>query len=200
MKSKRSSLIAFLTQKGGVATYSDLMEAGFHKRTLRSFLHSGKIQKIDRALYKLSDGPASSNPDLVTVSIKAPQAVICLVSALAFHEATDEIPRHVHLAIPRGKHASRIKYPPVHFYRFAPEVWKMGVEEHKIEGHSIRVYNLAKTVADCFKFRNKIGIDLARAALKVAITEKQVSPKEIMRYAKLCRVTKFIKPLLETML
>jgi len=141
-----------------------------------------------------------SNPDLVAISIKIPKGTVCLLSALAFHEATNEIPKYVDVAIPRGTHENRVNYPPVRFYRFAPDAWKAGVEKHEIDGHVVKIYNLAKTVADCFKFRNRIGINIAREALKIAITEKHVKPKEIMEFAKICRVDKIIKPILETMI
>jgi len=93
-----------------------------------------------------------------------------------------------------------MKYPPVRFYRFASNAWKAGIEEHEIEDHKIKVYNLAKTIADCFKFRNRIGADVARDALKVAVTEKGIKPKEIIQYAKICRVDSIVKPILEAMI
>ena len=142
----------------------------------------------------------SFHPDLVIVSLQVTRGVICLLSALSFHEAIKEIPKCVDIAIPRGSHANKINYPPVRFYRFDIKVWKTGIEEHEIDDHKIRVYCLAKTIADCFKFRNKIGANVAREALKIAITEKGVLPKEIMRYAKICRVDRIIKPILEAML
>ena len=200
MNSKATKLIDFLKKRGGLASYAEIVDAGFHKAALKDILGSGQIQKIDRGLYRLSDGSLLSNPDVVAVSIKAPKGVLCLLSALAFHEATNEIPRWVNIAIPRRAHPNKIKYPPVRFYRFTPKAWKSGIEEHEIEGRKIKVYSLAKTLADCFKFRNKIGIDVAREALKVAITEKGVTPKEIMHYAKICRVDNIIKPILEAML
>ncbi|GAH57943.1 unnamed protein product, partial [marine sediment metagenome] len=134
------------------------------------------------------------------VSIKVSKGVVCLLSALAFHEATSEIPRYVNIAIPRGTYANKINYPPVKFYRFASKAWEAGIEKHEIEEYQVKVYSLAKTIADCFKFRNKIGMDVAREALKIAITEKAVQPKEIMQYAEICRVDNIIKPILEAML
>ena len=104
------------------------------------------------------------------------------------------------IAIALGAHANKIKYPPVKFYRFASKAWEAGIEEHKVEGYKIRVYSLAKTIADCFKFRNKIGVDVARDALKVAVKEKGIKPTEIIQYAKVCRVDKILKPILEAML
>jgi predicted transcriptional regulator of viral defense system len=200
MSKKEAGLLEFLKKRGGLASYSELSKAGFNKAVLRAGLESNRISRIDRGLYRLSEGGSVSHPDLVAVSIKIPRGVICLLSSLAFFEATNEIPKYVDVAIPRGTHANRINYPPVKFYRFDPKVWEAGIENREIDGRKIKVYNLAKTVADCFKFRNKIGIDIARKALKVAVVEKNIKPGEIMRYAKICRVDSLIKPLLETML
>ena len=200
MVSIDSKLINFLKKKGGLASYAEIIDAGFHKAILKAVLNSGQIQKIDRGLYRLSDGSTLSSPDLVAVSIKIPKGIVCLLSALAFHEATNEIPHYVDIAIPRGAHANKMKYPPVRFYRFASDTWKAGIEEHEIEDYKIKVYNLAKTIADCFKFRNRIGADVARDALKVAVTEKGIKPKEIIQYAKICRVDSIVTPILEAMI
>ena len=200
MSGKEMDLISFFKKRGGLVGYSEILKAGFDKVLIKSVLSSGRIQKIDRALYRLSDGSSLSNPDLVAISIKVPKGIICLLSALAFHEATNEVPRYVDVAILRGTHANKIKYPPVRFYRFSNKTWKAGIEEHRIEGHSVRIYSLSKTIADCFKFRNKIGIDVARSALKVAVMEKGIKPKDVMCYAKICRVDNIITPILEAML
>lgn len=197
---KESMLVKFLEKKHGVAAFSEIKNAGFHKATLKALQHSGKIEKTDRALYRLSKGEYLSNPDLVSVSIKAPRAVVCLISALYFHEATDEIPRRVDLAVSFGSRSVKIDHPPVRFYHFSKKAHEAGIEEHKIDGRTVRVYSLAKTLADCFKFRNKIGIDVARNALKEAITKRRVRPNEIMHYAEICRVHNVIRPILETLL
>src|SRR3989338_2422716 len=200
MNSREAEFINFLKKRGGLASYAEIVEAGFNKVLLKTSLNSKRIHKIDRGLYRLSEGASVSHPDLVATSIRIPNGVVCLVSALSFHEATKEIPQFVDIAIPRGSHANRMKYTPVKFYRFDHQAWEAGIEEHKIEGHQIRVYSLARTVADCFKFRNKVGVDVARGALKVAMTEKKIKPKEILQYSKTCRVDRIIKPILEVML
>ncbi len=200
MTTKEKKFIEFLKKRGGMVSYKEIIKAGFSKAFLKDNLDSGRIQKVDRALYRLSDGFTLSYPDLVAVSIKVSKGVVCLLSALAFHEATSEIPHYVNIAIPRGAYANKINYPPVKFYHFSSKAWKAGIEKHEIEGYQIKVYCLAKTIADCFKFRNKIGMDVAREALKIAITEKGVQPKEIMQYAEICRVDNIIKPILEAML
>lgn len=200
MGKKEAELLDFLVKKGGLASYAEISKAGFSKAILKTSLKIKLVSRIDRGLYRLSEGMSISQPDLVAISIKIPRGVICLLSALAFHEATNEIPKYIDVAIPRGTHANRISYPPVKFYRLASKAWEVGIENRDIDGYKIKIYNLAKTVADCFKFRNKIGADVAREALKIAVTEKHIKPKEIMRYAKICRVDSVIKPMLETMI
>jgi len=200
MQRRSGELVNFFKSNGGVIRFSSILKAGFHPDSLNTLEKEKKVEKIARGLYRLANYDFGEHPDLVIASLQAPRGVICLLSALFFHEATVEIPKYVDVAIPRGTHAYRIKYPPVRFYRFDSEAWKAGLEEHKIRGYRIKVYNLAKTIADCFKFRNKIGINVAREALKVAITEKNIKPKEIMQYAGICRVDNIMKPIIEAML
>jgi len=200
MQKRTEELIDFIKSNNGITRFSTILKAGFHPDSLKILEREKKVEKIARGIYKLANYDFREHPDLVIVSLQAPRGVICLVSALYFHEATVEIPKYVDIAIPRGTHAYRIKYPPVRFYRFDSKTWKEGIEEHEIEGYKIKVYNLAKTIADCFKFRNKIGMDVVRESLKVAITEKNIEPNEIMKYAKICRVDGIIKPILEAML
>lgn len=200
MQKRKQELVSFFKSHGGVARFSAILKNGFHSDSLTALETDGKVERIARGLYRLTDHIHGSHPDLVTASLQASRGAICLLSALAFHESTSEIPKYVDIAIPRGAHANRVKYPPTRFYRIAQETWNAGIEEHKIEGHRIRVYSLARTIADCFKFRNRIGMDVAREALKIAITEKGIKPKEIMQYAKICRVDTIIKPIVEAML
>jgi predicted transcriptional regulator of viral defense system len=199
-ESKSKMLMDYIKGKHGMAAFSEIKAAGFDKKTLKALTESGQVKKTARALYRLSEDFDLSNPDLVAVSIKAPQAVVCLISALSFHGATDEIPRQVDLAIPRGVWAARIDYPPVSYHRLTKKIYEAGIEEHKIDGHTLRIYNLAKTIADCFRFRSQIGLDVARYALKEAFLKKHVSIEDLMRYAKLCRVTHVMQPILETLL
>ena len=199
MKTKRSvTLMSFLKEKHGMAAFSEIQKAGF-EASLKAHQRSGEIEKAGRGLYRLSSGEGFSNPDLATVSIKAPHAVVCLISALSFHQATDQIPHEVHLAIPRGSWANKISHPPVHYYNFSKKAYEAGIEEHTIDGRKVRVYSLAKTIADCFKFRRKIGENIGLEALKAAVSEHHVSPNDIMRYAKICRAEKSIKPYLKAL-
>ena len=199
MKIKRNvALMTFLKEKRGIASFSEIRKTGF-EASLKSLERSGQIEKAGRGLYRLSSGQGLSNPDLTTVSIKAPHAVVCLISALSFHQATDQIPHEIHLAIPRGSWANKINHPPVHYYNFSKKAYEAGIEEHIIDGRKIRVYSLAKTIADCFKFRRKIGENIGLEALKAAVSEHHISPNDIMRYAKICRAEKSIKPNLKAL-
>lgn len=200
MKPKADKIIAYLQDHGGIARFSSIRKAGFHPDALKGLKKENRVEKISRGLYRLTEGTLGSHPDYVIASFQAPKGVICLLSALYFYKATSEIPRFVDIAIPSGARANKIKYPPVKFYRFSPKAWEAGIEEYETAGHKIRIYSLAKTVADCFKFRNRIGADAARDAIKVAVMEKGIKPKEIMYFAKICRVDRIIKPILETMI
>lgn len=197
MSTKANELVKTFEENKGILRFSRILKEGFHRKQVRALLDSGKIRRMGRGLYQLADAPALSNPDFVSAVLQSPKSVICLISALSFHEVTDEIPRRVDLAIPMSSRANKIDYPPVKYFYFSETAWKAGIETHKIDGYDVRVYDLAKTIADCFKFRNKIGYDTAQKALKVAISEKHVQPAKIMEYAKVCRVANIIRPYLE---
>ncbi len=200
MKKKSDKIIEYFKSHGSVARFSSIRKEGFHPDIIKKIEKEGKIEKIGKGLYQLTEKNIGSHPDYVIASLQTSKGIICLVSALYFYGATNEIPRFVDIAIPTGSRANKIKYPPVKFYHFSPDTWKAGIEKHEIDGHKIKIYSLAKTVADCFKFRNRIGINVAREALKIAIFEKHLKPKDIMEYAKICRVDRIIKPILEAML
>ena len=200
MKAKTDKIIEYFKSHGGIARFSSIRKAGFRPDMIKKNENEKKIEKIGKGLYRLVGDTIGSHPDYVIASLQTSKGVICLLSALYFYGATNEIPRFIDIAISAGSRANKIKYPPVKFYRFSLATWKAGIEKHEIEGHKIKIYCLAKTVADCFKFRNRIGINVAREALKVSVTEKHIKPKDIMEYAKICRVDRIIKPILETIL
>ena len=200
MKTRKDELLQLFKKNKGILRFSQALEAGFLRKHLKTLLEAGQIEKIGRGIYLLKNGPSLSNPDLVTVALQAPKGIICLISALYYHQATDEVPHSVYVAIPRGTRASKIDYPPVQYFRYTPKVWESGIETHSIDRHPVKIYSLAKTVADCFKYRNKIGLDVALQALKIAISEKKTKPTEIMRFAKICRVDKVIRPYVEALL
>ncbi len=197
---RKDKLIELFKENKSILRFSQALKAGFLRKHLKTLLDAGTIKRISRGFYKLTGSPELSNPDLVTVALKAPKGVICLISALSYYHATDEVPHYIYVAIPRGLRANKIDHPPVQYFHYGLKVWEHGIETSIIDGYPVRIYSLAKTIADCFQYRNKIGLDVAREAMKIAVTEKKVNPTEIMRFAKICRVDKIIRPYLEALL
>lgn len=192
--------LAAFQQRGGTLRTGDALSAGIHPATLYRLAADGRLVRLTRGLYRLASSEEFSNPDLAVVAVKAPNAVVCLVSALAFHELTTQVPRVVQLAVPRGKYAAlRLKSPPVAVYRFDRATFDEGIETHTLDGTVVRVYGVARTLIDCFKYRNKIGLDVAVEALRFARTRKRVTNREILRYAKLLRQERVMGPYLEAL-
>lgn len=157
----------------------------------------GVLELLSRGLYRLSEGPEIAQPDLVIVSQKIPHAVICLISALSFHEITTQIPHKVDIAIPLKAHKPIIDYPPIQLFWYSEKNFLAGIEIHKIDGVDVRVYSVEKTLADCFKYRNKIGLDIAMEALRLYWQRKKTNVSKLLEYAKICRCEKIIKPYIE---
>lgn len=184
---------------GGQLRMSEAIAQGITRYMLYSLRDKGIIEQVSRGIYRLVELPPISNPDLVTVSLRFPNAVICLVSALAYHDITTQIPHDVSVAVPRDSRMPSLDYPPIQAHRFSNEVYKSGIEKHLIDGVPIKVYSPEKTLADCFKFRNKIGMDVVLEALKLYKTRKKVDLGELLKSAKICRVEKVMRPYLEAM-
>ena len=146
---------------GGILRTAQALRAGIHPGTLYAMRDSGALEVVSRGVYRLAGSSPLGNPDLVTVATRIPGGVVCLVSALAFHELTTQIPHEVHVALPRGTEEPRLAHPPIKTYRFTGGAFTEGVETHELDGVSVRIYSPEKTLADCFKFRNKIGLDTA---------------------------------------
>ena len=155
-----------LVRKNGWLRASDLADAGVPRAVLTRMAASGQLERAARGLYRLPDSGSSEHEGLVTVASKVPQAVVCLLSALQFHGLTTQLPWQVWFAMPRGSHVPRLEYPPIRMVQFTGEAYTQGIETHERDGVKLHVYSVAKTVADCFKHRNKIGMDVALEALK----------------------------------
>lgn len=185
---------------GGAVRTSEAVRAGIHPRTLYELRDAGDLEQVSRGVFRLSEQEPLSNPDLVTVALRVPRAVFCLVSALSFHSITTQIPRAVSIALEPGSESPRIDYPPVSVHRFSGAALTAGIEEHKIDGVRVRFYSPEKTLADCFKYRNKIGMDVVLEALSLYKTRKKLKLSELLEHARACRVEKIMKPYLEAML
>ena len=182
---------------GGILRTADAIRFGIHPRQLYAMRESGVIEPLTRGLFRLQKLPPLEHPDLVTVAFRIPQGVICLISALAFHDLTTQIPRTVDVAIKRGSEKSRCEYPPVHCYWFSGAAFTEGISVHKISNVSIKIYTPEKSIADCFKYRNKIGLDVAMEALRLYWQRKKINIGKLLEYAKVCRCEKIIKPYIE---
>ena len=186
-----------LAQQKGMLRPSDLAELGIPRVYLTRLTASGKLARAGRGLYRLAEASISENESLTIVAARAPHAVFCLLTALQFHSLTTQLPRQVWIALPQGSHAPRMDYPPVKLIQYTGDAFTQGIETHRIDQVDVRVYSAAKTVADCFKHRNKIGLDVALEALKDARSQKKASADDLWRYAKICRVTNVMRPYLE---
>jgi predicted transcriptional regulator of viral defense system len=187
-----------LVGQKGLLRASDLDAIHAPRVVLTRLTAAGLLEKVERGLYRLPDAQVSEFESLATIATKVPQAVFCLLTALQFHELTTQLPRQLWIAMPRGSHPPRIDYPPLKMVQFTGEAYTAGVEEVVRDGVKLRVYGVAKTVADCFKHRNKIGLDVALEALKDARSRNRASVDEIWRYAKVCRVANVMRPYLES--
>jgi len=182
---------------GGQLRMSEAIQRGITRYTLYSLRDRGVIEQISRGIYRLVELPPIGSPDLVTVGLRFPNAVICLVSALAFHEITTQIPHSVSVAVSRESRMPSLEYPPLIVHRFSGQAYRAGIEEHQIDGVPVKIYNPEKTIVDCFKFRNKIGMDVVLEALKFYRDRKKFNLGALLNYAKICRVEKVMSPYLE---
>ena len=186
-----------LLQQQGLLRASDLDAIGVPRVVLSRLTASGQVERVGRGLYRLPGSTASEHESLATVAVKVPQAVFCLLTALQFHELTTQLPRQLWIAMPRGSHVPRLDYPPLKMVQMTGDVYTAGIEEHLRDGVTLRVYSVAKTVADCFKHRNKIGLDVALEVLKDVRAKRKASADDLWRYAKICRVANVMRPYLE---
>lgn len=197
---KISEAIKIFKQNGGILRTSEALKEGIHPRTLYYLRDSDIIEQLSRGVFCLVEMPSITEPDLAIVALRVPSAVICLVSALAFHELTTQVPHKVSIALRKGAETPRIDFPPVTVHRFSKLAYESGIEEKNINGIKIRVYSPAKTIADCFKARNKIGMDIILEALKIYRTNDYFDPDILFEYARICRISNVIKPYLEAIL
>jgi predicted transcriptional regulator of viral defense system len=197
---KAREAITIFKHRNGFLRMADALRAGIHRRTLHSLLDAGTIERLSRGLYRLTEAPALGNPDLVTVALRVPKGVICLPSALAYHELTTHIPHEIYVAIARDNEPPRVSYPPIRSFRFSGRVFSEGIETPRIDGVPIRIYDREKTLADCFKHRNKLGLDTTLEALRLYKQQGRVNIEALTRYAEICRVTRILSPYLEAVL
>jgi len=193
----KSALQVF--KKNKVMRSTEIFAQGIQPRTLYEMRDEGLLVQEGRGLYRLADAQIWSDPDLAIVSLRIPKGVVCLISALYFHQLTTQIPHEVHLALPKDSEKPRLQHPPIRFFWVSPAPFKAGIETHTIDNIDVKVYSVAKTIADCFKFRNKIGMDVALEALREGLNQRRCTPEQILRFARIDRVERVMLPYLEAL-
>jgi predicted transcriptional regulator of viral defense system len=185
--------------KHGIVRPRDIEAIGLPREYLLRLHRQGKLNRSGRGIYTLPDANVTERHSYAQVAKRFPEGIICLLSALAFHEMTTQSPASVWIALRKGARTPAQASPSLRIVRLSGPSLTGGIENHTIEGVRVRVYSAAKTVADCFKFRNKIGLDVAIEALKDCLRQEKASVNEIYRYSKICRVSNVIQPYMEAL-
>lgn len=196
---KAREAVSIIREHGALIRTSEALKLGLHPRTLYYLRDEGIIEQVSRGLYRLADLPQMEAADLVVIAIRVPEAVVCLASALSFHDLTTEVPHVVHIALPKGKKSPRIQHPPIDTYHFSEPTFSHGIEIHSMDGVPVRIYSAAKSVADAFKFRRRTGQNLAVESMKRCIEMRKASPAELYENARICRVDRVMQPYLEAL-
>ena len=188
-----------LAGQRGLLRASHLQELGIARVVLSRLKASGQLERVGRGVYRLPDAQGAEHESLATIAVKVPQAVFCLLTALQIHELTTQLPRQVWIAMPQGSHVPKMDYPPVKMVQFSGEAYGQGIEVVRADQVELRVYGVAKTIADCFKHRNKVGLDVAIEALREAMAANKTNANDLWRFAKICRVANVMRPYLEAL-
>ncbi len=188
-----------LARRREFVSAADVARIKIHSQELSRAVRAGLLERTARGQYRLAGRPVTENHALVVVARAVPHGVICLLSAVRFHGIGTQLPFEVWIAIERGTRAPSIRYPPLRVARFSGSAFREGIEVHRLEGQAVRVYGVAKTLADLFKYRGKIGLDVALEALREAWREKRVTIDEIDHFARVCRVERVMQPYLESL-
>lgn len=197
MTSTQSARIFKLAARQPLLRAADLRTRGLNPQLLVKLHAAGKLERVARGLYALPDAAFTEHQSLAEVCKRVPKAVVCLLSALQFHEIGTQLPHEVWIALPEATQTPRLEYPSLRVARLRGAAYAEGIETVVENGLTIRVYSAAKTVTDCFKFRNKVGLDVALEALKEAWRQRKVTMDDVSRYARINRVTKVMQPYLE---
>jgi predicted transcriptional regulator of viral defense system len=187
-----------IVRRRGIIRPRDVAGEGIPRETLLRLVRKGVLDRSARGVYVLAKAPVTEHHSLAVAAKRVPRGVVCLISALQFHGLTTQIPHEVWIAVDVKAHRPSVAWPPLKVVRFSGQALAAGVEKHKIEGVEVKVCSAAKTVADCFKYRNKIGIDVAIEALRDTLARRKAKVEEIYRFAKICRVARVMRPYLES--
>jgi predicted transcriptional regulator of viral defense system len=197
MKSAQEKAIEFIKAAGGLIRTNEALERGIHRRTLYGLRDEGTLIQVSRGLFQLADIEIPAQVSLAEVSKRVPNGVVCLISALAFHELTTQTPHYVWLAVERKARKPKIKYPPLRVFFFSGDMFSQGIKIINVMNQKVKIYNAPKTVIDCFRWQKAVGLDVAIEAVKEYLKRRDSSPSELVHYAKLCKVEKLVRPYLQ---
>ena len=186
-----------LIKEKGIVRSSEFVEEGIPRVIISRLVVNQQLQQVGRGLYCLPEKKFSEKESLLVIATRVPQANFCLFTALQIHELTTQLPRKIWIAMPVDSRLPKIDYPPIKMVKYSGEAYFEGIEIQEADGVQYRVYNVAKTIADCFKHRNKIGMDVAIEALRDAYLKNKVTADELWHYAKICRVANIMRPYIE---
>jgi predicted transcriptional regulator of viral defense system len=198
MSASAEKKVLNLARKGGILRPRDLQSKGLPTDYLWRLHQKDKLERVGRGMYAIPGAALSEHQTIVQAALRVPHGVVCLLSALSFHDLTTQSPFEVWMAIDGKARSPKENIIPLRIVRFSGKALTAGVESRSIEGVTIKVYNPAKTVADCFKYRNKIGLDVAIEALRDCWRKKRATTDELWHYAKVCRVSRVMRPYLES--
>lgn len=199
MKKTQRDRMWELIRKVGVVRVKDLKAAGVPSVYVWRFTQQGLLERLGRGLYAMKGGTVTENHSLAEAAKRVPHGVVCLLSALRFHEMGTQLPREVWLAIGPKARSPKPNGLALRVARFSGKALTSGIEEHSIEGVNVNIYNPAKTVADCFKYRNKVGLDVALEALRDCQKKRKATMDDLWKYARICRVANVMRPYLESL-
>jgi len=188
------------TKHNGILRVSKAIELGVPKHVLYEMVRTGELVREAQGIYRLSETAPLGNPDLVNISLRVPRAVFCLISALYFHELTTQIPHQVYFALPRDVKTPKVQTPPVRVFHFSQTSYQAGIVEQELDGVKVKLYDREKTIADCFKFREKIGMDVVLEAVRDYVRQPRPDVSLLMKYARVNRVEKVMRPYLEALI
>ena len=194
----RDRLLRLARRRGALGT-RDVVGRGIHREVLSRVVREGALERVSRGQYRVPSHPVTEHHGLTLAAAAVPGGVICLLSALGFHGIGTELPFEVWIAIDRRARRPALRHPPLRIARFTGRAFRSGIETRRVEGQAVRVYGIAKTIADCFKYRNKIGVGVALEALRDAWRAHRFTMDEMSRYARVCRVERVMRPYLEAL-
>lgn len=200
MNKKEEKIYKVFRKYDGFARTRDILSAGVHRRDIKRIREEGRIIRVKRGLYRLSEIPVISNQGFIDLACAVPEGVICLLSALSYYELTTFNPSIISMALCRGTRRPKIEYPPVEFYYFSKKQFEAGIDEIEIKGHKVRIYSPEKTICDCFRYRNKLGLDVAKEGLSEYLKLRNRNLEKLFEYAEICRVKRLLETWINAMI